>query len=66
MPEGSIFQGYEAILVQDLKIEVETIRFRREAWLGPNGGQIVDRIGIGVQDDAGEDIGEIGLGIDAA
>jgi hypothetical protein len=37
------------------------------AAVGPVvGKQVVDRIGIGAQDDAGEDIGEICLRIDAA
>jgi len=48
-PEGSIFQGYEDVLVQDLKIEVETIRYRREVWSGPNGERIVAPLPAGIK-----------------
>jgi hypothetical protein len=48
-PEGSIFQGYEDVLVQDLKIEVETLRYRREVWVGPNGERIVAPLPTGIK-----------------
>ena len=56
MPEGSIFQGYEDVLVQDLKIEVETIRFRREVWSGPNGERIVAPLPAGIKGGYGPEV----------
>src|SRR5260370_38440619 len=47
-PPGSRFRGYEDILVQDLKIEVETVRYRRERWQTPSGERIVAPLPSGV------------------
>src|ERR1017187_1589092 len=47
-PEGSRFLGYEDILVQDLRIAVETVRYRRERWLGPGGERIVAALPAGI------------------
>jgi hypothetical protein len=48
-PEGWRFSGYEDILVQDLRIDVETIRYRREVWLGPEGERIVAPLPAGIR-----------------
>jgi len=47
-PEGSRFLGYEDILIQDLRIVVETVRYRRERWVGPGGERIVAALPAGI------------------
>jgi hypothetical protein len=40
-PPGARFRGYEDVLVQDLKISVEVVRYRRERWETAEGERIV-------------------------
>ena len=37
VPEGSRFKGYQDFVVQDLKIEAYTTRYRLERWVTPDG-----------------------------
>lgn len=39
LPPDAQFKGYEDVLVQDLRIECETIRFRKEKFYSPSCGQ---------------------------
>ena len=40
-PSGSRFKGYRTILVRDLAISAELIRYRRERWLTPEGKRVI-------------------------
>jgi hypothetical protein len=40
-PAGSRFKGYETILVRELAISAELVRYRRERWLSPEGKTII-------------------------
>jgi hypothetical protein len=40
-PEGARFRGYEDVLVQDLKISVEVVRYRRERWETADGERVM-------------------------
>ena len=41
VPEGSRFKGYETLLVRDLALSAEVLRYRRERWVTPAGEPIV-------------------------
>ena len=40
-PSGSRFKGYKTILVRDLAISAELVRYRRERWLTPEGRTLI-------------------------
>lgn len=48
VPAGARFRGYEDVLVQDLKISVEVVRYRRERWETAAGERIVAPLPPGI------------------
>jgi hypothetical protein len=47
-PEGSRFKGYETLLVRDLALSAEVLRYRRERWVTPAGEPIVAPVPTGI------------------
>src|SRR3954465_3467944 len=48
VPPGPPFKGYETLLVRDLVLSAEVLRYRRERWVTPAGEPIVAPVPAGI------------------
>jgi hypothetical protein len=48
VPAGSRFKGFEDILVRELQLSAEVIRYRRERWLTPAGETVIAPLPAGI------------------
>jgi hypothetical protein len=47
-PPGSRFKGYDEILVRELRLSAEVVRYRRERWLTPSGETVLAPLPAGI------------------
>jgi hypothetical protein len=47
-PPGSRFKGYQDVLVRELRLSAEVVRYRRERWLAPSGEAVLAPLPAGI------------------
>src|SRR4051794_2174770 len=48
VPPGSRFKGYQDILVRELRLAAEVVRYRRERWVTPSGETVLAPLPAGI------------------
>jgi Transposase IS66 family len=65
VPAGSRFKGYEDILVRDLHLSAEVIRYRRERWVLPSGETVLAPLPAGIVGGCGPELRRFVLALHA-
>ncbi|MDQ2741281.1 MAG: transposase, partial [Chloroflexota bacterium] len=65
VPAGSRFKGYEDILVRDLHLSAEVVRYRRERWVLPSGETVLAPLPAGIVGGFGPELRRFALALHA-
>src|SRR4051794_18977669 len=65
VPPGSRFKGYQDILVRELRLAAEVVRYRRERWLTPSGETVLAPLPAGIVGGVGPAVGRFGPALPA-
>src|SRR3954452_10704819 len=65
VPPGSRFKGYQDILVRELRLAAEVVRYRRERWLTPSGETVLAPLPAGIVGGVGPELRRFVLALHA-